>query len=127
MLNSAPVAATIAVRDLDKAKKFYVEIVGLKIKRDLAPGAFICEAGAGSMILVYSRPNHVPSAATVASFEVTSAEDTVRDLEARGLRFEDYDLPEVKTDANHIATLPGGSKGAWFTDPDGNIIAVAQM
>ena len=126
MLNAAPLAATIAVRDLDAAKDFYNNKLGLTISRDMAPEAFMCEAGNGSMMLVYRRPNHDPSAATIASFQVSDARKTVDDLKGRGVTFEDYDLPGIKTE-NNVASMPDGTKAAWFTDPDGNIIAVGEM
>jgi catechol 2,3-dioxygenase-like lactoylglutathione lyase family enzyme len=126
MLSAAPAAATIAVHDIDTARKFYGETLGLKISRDMAPDAFLCEAGGGSMILVYRRPDHQPSAATIASFQVGDTRTMVRELQSRGVEFEDYDQPGLKTE-NHIASMPGGSKAAWFTDPDGNIIALGEM
>jgi catechol 2,3-dioxygenase-like lactoylglutathione lyase family enzyme len=126
MLGSSQAAATIAVRDSNAAKAFYRDTLGLKIAMELGPETFVCGAGNDSMILVYQRPNHEPSAATVLSFQVNDIAAQIADLESRGVRFEDYDIPGVKTE-NHVATMPGGSKAAWFTDTDGNIISIAQM
>ena len=127
MLTSAPVAASIAVTDIDRARRFYGETLGLNTAGDDSGNAVIYEAGAGTKVLVYRRPNHQPSAATVAAFQVADAAKAVADLSARGVHFEDYDIPGVKTDENHIAEMPSGNKVAWFTDPDGNIIAVGEM
>lgn len=126
MLGNAPVAATIAVSDASAAKNFYCDTLGLKMAQELGSDTFICEAGGGSMILVYQRPSHEPSAATIASFQVSDVTGVVSGLEARGVKFEDYDIPGIKTE-NHIATMPDGTKAAWFTDPDGNIVAIGQM
>lgn len=125
MLTDAPVAATIAVRDIDKARKFYSEDLGLAIAMEPAPGVLFFNAGAGTMLQVYERPDHEPSAATVASFNVTDIAAVVAALSARGVHFEDYDLPDFKTGPDHI--VEGDAKLAWLTDPEGNIIALAQM
>lgn len=125
MLTNAPAAATIAVRDLDAAKKFYTDTLGLTIARDDSPGAIFFESG-GSTILLYARPTHEPSAATIASFRVDDVASTVGSLRGRGVTFEEYDFDQLKT-VNGVATLPNGSTAAWFKDPDGNIIALGQM
>jgi catechol 2,3-dioxygenase-like lactoylglutathione lyase family enzyme len=126
MLGSSQCAATVAVRDLAAARRFYQDTLGLKMGPELGPDTFACEAGNGSMILVYQRPNHEPSAATILSFQVDDLDAQLADLGGRGVMFEDYDIPGVKTE-NHVAALPDGGKVAWFTDPDGNIISLAQM
>jgi len=126
MLANAPAGPVIAVRDLDAARRFYCDALGLKLARDMAPEAMMCEAGNGSLILVYRRPNHEPSAATIAGFRVADVAGEVADLKSRGVKFEDIDQPGIKTE-NHIATMPDGTRSAWFTDPDGNIIALGEM
>ena len=126
MLGNAQAAATIAVNDSNAAKAFYRDKLGLKIAQELGPETFVCAAGNGSMILIYHRPNHLPSAATVLSLQVDDLAAEMADLGSRGVRFEDYDIPGLKTE-NGVATMPGGAKAAWFTDPDGNIISIAQM
>ncbi len=126
MLGKSECAATVAVRDAATAKSFYRDALGLKIAQEIGPEVFVCEAGNGSMILVYQRPNHDPSAATVLSFQVDDLVAQLADLGGRGVTFEDYEMPGLKTE-NHVATMPDGSKAAWFKDPDGNIISLAQM
>lgn len=127
MLNAAPVAAVIAVKDLDGAKQFYGDKLGLKVTMDNSPDAVVYEAGGGTAILVYARPNHEPSAATIAAFNVSDLAAETADLKGRGISFENYDIPGVHTDADGVATMPDGTKSAWFKDPEGNIIAVGQM
>jgi predicted enzyme related to lactoylglutathione lyase len=126
MLGSAPAAATIAVKDINAAKNFYGKTLGLRVAQDLGSEACVVEAGQGSMVLLYQRPNHQPSAATVLSFQVDDMDSEMADLKGRGVKFEDYDMPGLKT-KNQIATMPDGSKAAWFTDPDGNIISLGEM
>ena len=125
MLTDAPVAATIAVSDINAAKKFYSEDLGLAIAMEPAPGLLFFNAGGGTMLQVYERPDHVPSAATVDSFNVSDIAAAVTGLSARGVHFEDYELPGFKKGADHI--IEGDAKLAWLTDPEGNIINLAQM
>jgi catechol 2,3-dioxygenase-like lactoylglutathione lyase family enzyme len=125
MLGNSTAAATIAVRNAEAARAFYGDTLGLKISQDLGPDSFLCEAG-DSMILIYQRPNHEPSAATIVSFQVGDLGKEVAELQSKGVNFEDYDMPGLKTE-NGIATMPSGVKAAWFTDPDGNIISLGQM
>lgn len=127
MLGSSQCAGTIAVRDIGAGRAFYKDTLGLKVAQEIDSETVAFEAGSGSMILVYQRPNHQPSAATVLSFQVDNLDSQIADLEGRGVKFEDYDLPGLKT-VNHVVTMPDGNgKAAWFTDPDGNIISLAEM
>lgn len=124
MLGDAPVAATIAVRDLEKARAFYRDDLGLAIAMEPAPGVIFFRAGDGTLLQVYERPDHEPAGATIATFNVKDIRATVAGLAERGVSFEDYDLPGLKTGDDHI--LEDGDL-AWLTDPEGNIIALAQM
>jgi catechol 2,3-dioxygenase-like lactoylglutathione lyase family enzyme len=126
MLGNSPAAATIAVCNAAAAKSFYGDTLGLKIAQELGPDSFVCGAGGDTMILIYQRLDHEPAAATIASFQVDDLRKEVSELKARGVKFEDYDTPGLRTE-NHIATMPGGAMAAWFTDPDGNIISIAQL
>ena len=124
MLGNSPVAATIAVSDIDGARTFYTDTLGLTVAMEPAPGVIFFNAGEGSMLQVYQRPDHTPAGATVASFKVDDISTAVSGLEGKGARFEDYDLPGFKTGPDHILE---GAKLAWLTDPEGNIIALAEM
>ena len=126
MLHDAPVQATIAVRDLDQARRFYADDLGLAILADMSPDLIFFGAGGGSQLQVYKRPDHVPGGATAASFSVPDLPATVAGLEKRGVHFADYDIPGFKTGPDHIVDV-GGAKLAWLTDPEGNIVALAQM
>jgi catechol 2,3-dioxygenase-like lactoylglutathione lyase family enzyme len=123
MLASAAVHPTLPVVDLGRAKKFYVETLGLKlIKEDPSPGA-VLQAGGGTKLYLYQR---APTRAdhTVAGFTVDDVEATVAGLKARGVVFQELDVPSmgIKT-INGIASF-GDMKAAWFSDTEGNILAV---
>jgi catechol 2,3-dioxygenase-like lactoylglutathione lyase family enzyme len=120
-----PAVATIPVTDLEQAKRFYGEKLGLEIcERNSDRGELLYEAGRGSHILVYQRPTPPKSDATAVGFLVDDLESTMNDLKEQGIRFEEYDLPNVKT--HHGVAKTNGEKTAWFKDPDGNIIAVTE-
>jgi hypothetical protein len=76
----------------------------------------------GATLVLLPRPDSTPSGSTAMSFEVTDVVQEVRELEQRGVGFEDYDLPDLKT-VDHVCVL-GSDKAAWFKDPDGNVLCV---
>ena len=124
MLSKAMVAPTLPAVDLKRARKFYEEKLGLKVvMEDPSPGIML-QCGQGTMLYVYQR-SATKADHTVASFKVDDIETEARELKARGVKFEDIDLPNLKT-VNGIATM-GNIKGAWFKDPEGNILAITQM
>ena len=122
MLRTAPIRAYIPVSDVSRARKFYEEIVGLKPKEEYA-GGVIYECG-GADVFLYPTPNAGTSKASQAYWQVDDVEAEVIELKARGVKFEEYDMPGG-TMKNSIAT-GGGAKTAWFKDTEGNIPAVSQ-
>jgi catechol 2,3-dioxygenase-like lactoylglutathione lyase family enzyme len=123
MLDRASARATVAVSDLDRAKSFYGETLGLSIKDERADGVTY-QAG-DTRFLVYPSQFAGTSQSTAMAFEIDGdIETAVKELRERGVTFEEYDLPGLKTQ-NGIAET-AGVKGAWFKDPDGNILAVAE-
>jgi predicted enzyme related to lactoylglutathione lyase len=118
MLASAPVAVVLPSTDLERSKDFYENKLGLKLRDGSGP--LIFEAGAGTLVQIYSRPEGVKPEHTVAAFRVTGIEDIIAGLEANGVVFEDYGGM-----TNHIMEN-GPSKLAWLRDPDGNTIALDQ-
>ncbi len=122
MLNSSMIVATIPVTDIDRAKHFYTEILGLPILWE-NPASVRLDCGGGSQLSIFRRG---PSTAdhTLAHFEVADIEATVRDLEARGVTFLDYTEGPLQT-TGHIAQV-GPARSAWFRDPDGNTLGVRQ-
>ena len=122
MLSTAPIRAYIPVSDVSRARKFYEEKLGLKPKQEFA-GGVIYECG-GYEVFMYPTPNAGTSKASQAFWQVADVEAEVADLRARGVKFEEYDLPGMKME-NSIAT-GGGAKTAWFKDTEGNIMAISQ-
>jgi predicted enzyme related to lactoylglutathione lyase len=115
---------TIPVVDLNRAKRFYETALGLKpapTNNDNTSATFEC--GNGTSIELYQR---APSKAdhTVATFEVSDIEEEVNMLREKGVNFEEYDMPGIKTQ-NGIATQ-GSDKAAWFKDTEGNILCIHQ-
>ena len=131
-LGSYPAAAVLRAEDLARAKKFYSDVLGLKQgdllgspTEDLA----MFEAGDGTMVMIYERPGMPAPQSTALGFGLPADkfDEVAADLRARGVTFEDYDLPEIglKT-VNGIAEYEGG-KAAWFKDTEDNIINIAAM
>jgi catechol 2,3-dioxygenase-like lactoylglutathione lyase family enzyme len=124
MLGSSPAAATIAVSDIDRARKFYEETLGLQLKME-DPGAIMYGSG-NTMVLVYPSQFAGTSQATVATWMVSDLDATVDELTSKGVTFEQYDMEGLKTDERGIARLSDEIRGAWFKDPDGNILNVGE-
>jgi catechol 2,3-dioxygenase-like lactoylglutathione lyase family enzyme len=122
VLESASTHTMIAVKDLSRAKEFYGDGLGL-IASDERPGGIRYEAQGGSWFLVYESGFAGTAKNTCMRFEVEDIELTVGELRDRGIVFEEYDLPGLKT-VNGIATHESGARGAWFKDPDGNILEI---
>ena len=122
MLKDAEIHAYLPASDLKRARSFYEQKVGLAPKEEYA-GGVIYECG-GAEVFLYPTPNAGTSKASQAFWSVEDVEAEVKELKSRGIRFEEYDTPHMKT-VNSIAT-GGGAKTAWFKDTDGNILAIAQ-
>jgi predicted enzyme related to lactoylglutathione lyase len=123
-LSTAPVSVVLPAVDIERAKRFYGETLGLDIESGQAPGYFTVHAGSGTSILVYEREG-TKAEHTVAGFTVADVVATVRELRERGVVFEEYDMPGLKTVEGVAQQGPG--KSAWFKDSEGNIIAIADM
>jgi catechol 2,3-dioxygenase-like lactoylglutathione lyase family enzyme len=121
MLADKDAVATVAVKDLKAAKKFYGDTLGLKPTPVPEPEVLNYKSG-NSTVLVYKSQFAGSNKATAVTWIVDDVEGTVRDLKAKGISFEHYDIPGMTRKGDvHIA---GKSKSAWFKDPDGNILAV---
>src|SRR5688572_8243150 len=111
--------ATVAVKDIKAARKFYEGTLGLKVIDGEEPSALAFKTGSGRL-LVYESQFAGTNKATAATWTVgVDVEDLVRSLKAKGVVFEHYDFPGMKRTGDlHVA---GDMKVAWFKDPDGNI------
>lgn len=123
MLGDSQAFASVPVVDLDEAKRFYGEVLGLKLAETPDPTLAVYEAGHGSLIMVYSRPTPTQADHTAAGFRVDDVDAAVDDLIARGVHFERYEIPGVDIDERGVATF-GPGKVAWFKDPGGNILSL---
>jgi predicted enzyme related to lactoylglutathione lyase len=121
MLKEAKTFSSFSTNDLDAARKFYSEILGLDVERT-AEGLSLHLAG-GASAFIYSKKDHVAATFTVLNFKVDDVEKTVAVLKERGVHFETYDLPGLKTDVDGIFRGHGPTI-AWFKDPAGNILSV---
>src|ERR1700689_5912379 len=110
MLRNAPIRAYIPASNITRARKFYEEIVGLQAKEEYA-GGVVYECG-GTGVFLYPTPNAGTSTASQAFWQVKDVEAEVAELKARGVKFEEYEMP-VGIMENNIATA-GGAKPAWF-------------
>lgn len=122
MLSAAPIRAYIPVSDVSRARRFYEDKVGLRPKLEFA-GGVVYECG-GTQVFMYPTPNAGTSKASQAFWEVADVEAEVAELRSRGVKFEDYDIPGMKT-VNGIFT-GGGARTAWFKDTEGNVMAISQ-
>jgi catechol 2,3-dioxygenase-like lactoylglutathione lyase family enzyme len=123
VLADSPAFSGIAVNDLDAARAFYTDVLGLRVETG-GGGLLTLHLGGGTNVLVYPKPDHTPASFTVLNFPVPDIEKAVDELTARGVRFQHYEHPP--TDERGIMRA-GGPLIAWFTDPAGNVFSVLQQ
>ena len=123
MLEDSKAFSGFAVPDVEKAKEFYGKTLGLKVSED--HGMLRLHLSGGNNVLVYPKPNHVPATFTILNFPVDDIDQAVDKLSKRGVQFEIYDQPDLKTDQKGIMRGKGPTI-AWFKDPAGNILSVLE-
>ena len=116
---------TIPVTDINKSIDFYANKLGLQrsgaaVEKDSA----LFDAGEGTMLYLYQRPVF-PAQHTLASFKVDDLEQVMDELSQKGVTFEHYDMPGLKTDEKGVI-FNEGMKACWFKDPDGNILGIVE-
>ena len=122
-LQDAPLYAYLPAKDLARARRFYEDQLGFRPKQEIA-GGVVYGFGKGTAAFLYPTPNAGTSKASQAFWVVDDIEREVAELKKRGVVFEEYDTPEMKT-VNGIMT-GGDAKSAWFKDTEGNIMAIVQ-
>jgi predicted enzyme related to lactoylglutathione lyase len=123
MLDATKAYSGFAADDLEKAKEFYGQTLGLEVKELDAGGAQLLELHVGDRpILIYPKPDFTPATYTILNFPVKDVEKTVDDLAAKGVTFERYE--GFEQDEKGIDRSGPADGIAWFTDPAGNILAV---
>ena len=130
MLSKAHVATRLPAKDLDRARKFYAEKLGLEPVEEI-PGGLRYECG-GGVFALFTSAGSASGTHTQMGWEVEDLESTVTALRARGVVFEEYDAPGLKT-VNGVADIAGnypskgvGERGAWFRDSEGNLLGLGQ-
>ena len=116
--------SSFAVPDLERAKTFYGQTLGLNVSDVEEMGLLRLQIAGGRDVMVYPKPDHTPATYTILNFPVDDIEQAVDTLTERGVSFEKYD--GFEQDEKGIARGDEGPPIAWFTDPAGNILAVMQ-
>ena len=118
--------SSFSVNDLQQAKSFYHNTLGLEVSevRDME-GLLNLHIAGGSRIMLYQKPDHKPATFTVLNFQVENVEDTVDALTSLGVQFEKYE-GSIQTDEKGVSH-GAGTKIAWFKDPSGNILSVVEQ
>ena len=122
MLTNSHMTTILPVVEVDRARRFYEDKLGLQPEGAHSDGSFWMRTSEGGTVALIPRPDRKPSEYTALSFEVGDLQNEVRDLEGRGVRFEDYDLPGLKTEKHIFRTEE--EQCAWFTDTEGNILCL---
>jgi catechol 2,3-dioxygenase-like lactoylglutathione lyase family enzyme len=122
VLGDSAAFSGFAVDDIDAARAFYTDVLGLEV--ETANGMLTLHLGGGTNVLVYPKPGHTPAGFTVLNFPVPDIEQAVDELTARGVTFQKYENPP--TDERGIMRA-GGPLIAWFTDPAGNVFSVLEQ
>ena len=122
MLTNAPVITILPVIDLNRARDFYENKLGLTPKGAKPDGKFVYACGGGALLALFPRATGTKADHTAISFKVTDIIAAIAELKRKGVVFNDYDIPGLKTE-NHVCVL-GAEKAAWFNDPEGNILCI---
>jgi len=123
MFGNTKAFSGFAVDDIEKARQFYAETLGLEVTE--ANGMLTLHIAGDRPVLVYPKPNHTPASFTILNFPVEDIQPAVDQLAARGVVFERYEGTPAATDEKGIFR-GGGPLIAWFTDPAGNVLSVVE-
>ena len=127
MLTIQGAFSAFAVPDLDAARRFYRDQLGLDIRDEPVMGMLELHVGDGLPITIYPKPDHQPAVFTILNFLVADIERAVTELNAAGIQMQRYDMPGSGMSADDRGVYRGqGPAIAWFTDPAGNILAVIE-
>jgi predicted enzyme related to lactoylglutathione lyase len=122
MLTNAPVTIILPVMNMDRARDFYENKLGLKPIGLKTDGKFIYACGGGAVIALFPKESGTKADHTAVSFQVKDIEVTINALKTAGVVVEDYDFPGLKT-VDHVCVL-GAEKAAWFKDTEGNYLCI---
>ena len=122
MLNDCKVTANVPVSDIDRARNFYADTLGLTPTGE-NPGGLIYTTSGGTTFFLYQTEYAGQAGHTIAQWHVDNVDDEVRELKAKGLEFEHYDMPGMTWDGD-VARMEGMGSAAWFKDSEGNIMCL---
>ncbi len=122
MLNDSRVTANVPASDLDRARRFYADVLGLTPASE-NPGGLVFTTNGGTTFSLYETAYAGQAGHTIAQWHVADVADEVNELKAKGLEFEHYDMPGV-TWTGDVATIEGLGDAAWFKDSEGNIMCI---
>jgi len=127
MLADAPIFPSLPAHDIDRAKAWYEEKLGLKPTRDLGPGGQLYTSGK-TLFVIYPTPFAGTGKHTLAGWAVENLDKEMAELRRRGVKFEDYAMGDQGPNTeNGVATDPNGGRAAWFVDSEGNILNLVQL
>ncbi len=121
MLGSTNIVAFVPTKDAEKARAFYVDVLGLRFIKD---DGFAMVLDANGIMVRVARAQFTPAQFTILGWQVKNIEKVAAELQEKGVHFERFGFFEQ--DALGIWTAPTGDKVAWFKDPDGNVLSVSQ-
>ena len=124
MLADHPITTALPAVDLERAKRFYAEKLGLTPESEI-PGGFLYRCGGDTIFTLFTSQGAASGTHTQASWIVDDVEAEVANLKARGVVFEEYDTPSLKTIKSVASTGP--AKAAWFKDSEGNLLVLLQF
>ena len=125
MLQHSKVFSSFSVNDIAGAKKFYGDVLGLKVVPN-EMGVIELHFEDGNRVIIYPKDNHEAATFTVLNFRVNDVESIVDELVGKGVVFQKYDSEELKTDEKGISRGNGGPTIAWFKDPAGNFLSLIE-
>ena len=126
MLKDMELMAVLPAKDIDRARELYRDKLGLEPVQTIEGDNLVYRCGKGTGFLLYRTDNAGSAKNTQLSWGVDDVEKEVEELRSRGVVFEDYDMPGLKTE-NGIATMEGMGQGAWFLDTEGNILNISSI
>ncbi|WP_270889135.1 VOC family protein [Pedococcus sp. 5OH_020] len=124
-LASSAVSTLLPVTDTGRAKEFYSDRLGLPFQGTNGEGSLMYELSGGTTLMLLPREAGTQNPSTALTWEVADLRSEISELEGRGVVFEDYDVPGLKT-VDHIAEMDG-ERAAWFLDPDRNVLCIHEM
>lgn len=128
MFGQTKAFSSFSVSDLQQAKEFYEQKLGLEVDEDTEMSMLTLRIPGSNGIFIYPKPNHMPATFTVLNFPVNDIDTAVDELTKRGVRFLQYE-GELQTDEKGVCRSDDKSRGpniAWFEDPAGNILSVLE-